>query len=527
MATGPVETRADGAEPADRSPPSATISRTDLKEATFTSLRWATLARISAEGLSLAAGIVLAHLVAPDQFGRVAVAIIVSELALALANQGAGSVLVQRRVLDREHVQATAMLALVVGVALTIATFFLAPILTTPLFGEQTTELFQLLSPAFTIAAIGIVPLAMLERQLDFRRISMIEVATVLVGALASVGFALVGLEAKAYVLGFVAGLLVWATLLVVIGPAVLPRWRRREMREIAAFALPAGLASMAMVGYGNVDYVILGARLSPALVGFYYRAYTLGVQYEAKISDIIARLAFPVYSRTESADHMREVRSRVVRINATVIFPMLALFIAVAPELVPWVFGARWEPAVLPAQILAVAGMARMINNGTPPLVLAAGRPRALLAFNLYRVITLAAAVLVAVPYGLTAVCIAVTSFQLITLVGSYGLMLPRLVGVDLRQLGLDLGPAIASSGVVLAAALPLAHVLSASSMPGPITIVIVCAAGAPLYLLGLRLVSPAAWADLILVVRRVLPSRRPRKTKPVTLEGSAAPSN
>ena len=82
----------------------------------------------------------------------------------------------------------------------------------------------------------------------------------------------------------------------------------------------------------------------------------------------------------------MRELRSRVMRVNATVIFPLLALFVAVAPEVVPWLFGEQWEPAVVPAQILTIAGMARMINNGTPAVMLAAGKPRVLLYFNLYR---------------------------------------------------------------------------------------------------------------------------------------------
>jgi lipopolysaccharide exporter len=519
-----VKPTASGAT-ANQSPPSGTISRNELKDATFKSLRWATVARIAAESLSLAAGVLLAHLVPPDEFGRVAVTIIVSELALALANQGAGSVLVQRRVLQRSHVEATAMFSLLVGVPLTLMTLLLAPLVTTPLFGEQTTQLFRLLSPAFTIAAIGIVPLAMLERELDFRRISMIEIVTVAVGAAASVGLAVIGLEAEAYVLGSLAGLVVWAALLVTLGPAVFPRWRRREMREIAAFGLPAGLASMAMVGYGNVDYLILGARLSPAQVGFYYRAYTLGVQYETKISNIIARLAFPVYSRTENVDHMRLVRSRIVRINAVVIFPMLALFIAVAPELVPWVFGERWEPAVLPAQILAVAGMARMINNGTPALVLAAGRPRTLLVFNVCRLTILAAAVLLAVPYGLIAVCIAVAGFQVVTMLASYGLMLSRLVGVTVRQLAQDLAPALVASGVMLAAAFPLANTL-ASSLPGPATVLLVSALAAPLYLLALRVTSPAAWADLVLLTRRVLP-RVPRRRSRLPLESASAASN
>jgi O-antigen/teichoic acid export membrane protein len=509
------------------SPADDAISRSELKEATFSSLRWATLGRIAAQGLSLATGVLLAHLVPPDQFGRVAVTIVISELALALANQGAGSVLVQRKVLDRAHVQATAMLALIVGVALTLATLVLSPMVATPLFGEETAHLFQLLSPAFMIAAIGIVPLAMLERRLDFRRISLIEVATVLVASVSSVALAVLGLEAEAYVLGFVIGQVVWATLLVILGPTALPRWHRRELREIAGFGVPAGLASVAMVGYGNVDYLILGARLSPAQVGFYYRAYTLGVQYEAKISDILARIAFPVYARTESADHMRAVRSRVVRINATVIYPILALFIALAPEVVPWLFGQQWEPAVLPAQILAVAGMARMINNGTPPLLLAAGRPRTLLAFNLCRLGVLAVAVLVAASYGLIAVCIAVAAFQVATLIASYALMLSRVVGVTLRQLSADLAPSISASAIMLALAFPLTAAISAVGASSPTTIAAVGALSTPVYAIALRLLSPASWSDLMLLTRKVLRRGERRKSPPLPIEGSPAPTN
>jgi lipopolysaccharide exporter len=511
------------------SPPGDAISRSELKEATFTSLRWATLARIAAQILTLAVGVVLAHLVPPDEFGRVAITLVVSELALALANQGAGSVLVQRKLLDHAHVQATAMLALIVGVALSLATLILSPMVATPLFGAETAHLFQLLSPAFIIAAIGIVPLAMLERRLDFRRISLIEIATVLIGSLSSVSLAVLGLEAEAYVLGFVIGQLVWATLLVILGPFALPRWHRRELREITGFGVPAGLASIAMVGYGNVDYLILGARLSPAQVGFYYRAYTLGVQYETKISDIIARVAFPVYSRTESADHMRAVRSRVVRINATVIYPILALFIALAPEVVPWLFGQRWEPAVVPAQILAVAGMARMINNGTPPLLLAAGRPRTLLAFNLCRLGVLGVAVLVASSYGVIAVCLAVAGFQVATLIASYGVMLSRVVGVTLRQLAADLVPAISASAIMLALAFPLTAAVSAATASSPTTIAIVTALTAPVYVVALRQLSSAAWADLMLLTRKVLgrgDRRSPSAGQPAEPRDDSAPS-
>ena len=56
--------------------------------------------------------------------------------------------------------------------------------------------------------------------------------------------------------------------------------------------------------------------------------------------------------------------------------------------------------------------------------------------------------------------------------------------------------------------------------------TIVIVASVAAPLYLLTLRLLSPAAWDDLLLLARRVLPSFGRRKAPALSLDGSPAPS-
>lgn len=496
--------------------PSADVSRSELKDRTFKSLRWATVARLAAELLAVGSAVVLAHLIPPDEFGRVAVAVVVSELALALANEGVGSALVQRRALERAHVESAALLSLMIGTVLTVATLFVVPFATTPLFGRETTDLFRLLAPCFLIAAVGIVPLAMLERELDFRRISMIEIATVLASVATSLALALAGLDAEAYVLGTVGGMAAWALLLVCFGPAALPRWHPRQLREIARFGLPAGLAGCAAVGYGNVHYAVLGATMSPTQVGFYYRAYTLGVLYQNKVSGIITRLAFPVYSRTEDLAHMRDLRARVMRINAVVIVPCQALFIAIAPQLIPWLFGQRWEPTVLPAQILAVAGTFRMINNATPPLILAAGLPRTLFAFNVYRVGLLGAAVFVASQFSLNAVCVAVAAFQLITLVGSYQVLLKPVVGVTPVELVRELTPAFAASAIMFAASFPVAGELASAGVAPGLSIALVACLAAPIYLCALRAVSRPAWNDLMMIASRVLVPGRWRKPMP-----------
>ena len=139
----------------------------------------------------------------------------------------------------------------------------------------------------------------------------------------------------------------------------------------------------------------------------------------------------------------MRALRSRVIRINAVVIYPLLALFIATAPQLVPWLFGpsgpgrgAGPDPhgrrdGADDQQRDALAG-ARGGQASNPA------------GFNLYRLATLAVVVFLAAPYGLNVVCVAVAAFQVITLIGSHRFMLARLAGLTVGQLVRDIGPAI-----------------------------------------------------------------------------------
>lgn len=503
-----------GVEAPDRasSSESEEFSRAALKEATLEGVRWVTIGRGVGEIVTLASAITLAHLVPPSEFGRLAVTIIVSELAVSLAYEAVGSPLIQRRQVTRAHRESAALIGLVAGLALMLLTLFALPLVATPVFGEGTSSLFQLFSPAFLLAGLRVVPQAAVQRRLDFRRISIIEIAAGVLAAVTSVTLAIWGLNAEAYILGNLAGGLLATLLFMAAAPISLPRWHRKEIRELLQFGVPAGLSSAAWVGFRNVDYAILGAVMRPALVGFYYRAYTIGVEYEQKISGIVMRMVFPVYSRAQDTAHMRDIRARIVRLNATLIFPLMALFIAVAPLLVPFAFGERWEPAVLPAQILAVAGLLAMLNGGTGPLVMAAGRPRVLVVLHGVELVVYAATIYVAAKAGLTEVCVGVTCFQLLVLICSYRFVLTPLVGVTLRQLWSDVAPATVASAALLVATMPVTSLLS-GVLPGPLPVIPAALVGGAVYLAIVRQLFPSAWADIELLAKRLL--RRPERTR------------
>jgi len=481
------------------------VDEESLKEATLSGVRWVMLTRVASEVLALGATVALARLLEPAQFGEAAVALIFIPLATILTFEGFASALVQRESIEDDHVRAAVAMSALGGLVLSGLAAALAPLLWSPLFGAATAELMLVMSPVFLLAALGGVSRALLWRRLRFRRISVIEMAAVSVGNVLALALAIAGLGARAIVLGALAQVVLGTVLLFAAAPVPLPRWHRGAQREISGFGVPAALAGVIDVLFRNVGYVIAAATLPAATTGIYWRAFNLGVVYQDKLSGVMMQMAFPVYSRTESRAELRRLHERAARVHAAVIFPLLASLIVLAPVAIPFLLGAKWAPAVEPTQILAVAGMVAAVLTGYPQVMLAVGRPQSLLRFNLVMLAGYAAAIYVAVGHGLIAVAVAASVAYLCILVGVYRFLLARAVGLSIRRLIPELGPALAGCLALAAVSEPVR--LALEPVGAPLTLALAGTAGLVTYAVALRVVSPAAWGDLALLLVRVFP--------------------
>ncbi|HET9197654.1 MAG TPA: oligosaccharide flippase family protein [Solirubrobacterales bacterium] len=482
-----------------------------LKQAAVSGVRWFAAAKATTEILQLAAAIALARLVSPADFGNAAIALILLPLSVILTYEGFGSALVQRKLVHDGHFEAATLTSLLAGLVLSLATYLLAPPIAGPIFSPEIAHLIQLVSPVFVLAGLGTVSRAVLSRKLDFRLISMIEAGSLALGSFIAVGLAALGLGADAIVLGGVAASGLASLALLAVTPRRRPRWRGREMSEIARFGGPASAAGVVYVAISNVDYAVLAARLNPAQVGIYWRAFQLGVMYQDKLSGIMMRLAFPIYSRTSDLGEMKRLHERATRIHGAVVAPLLAILIVTAPELVPLVFGDPWRAAVEPAQILAVAGMIAAILTGYPQVMLAAGRPRPLMVFNCCVLVAYAVAVYFTAPAGLIAVAIAVVAIHVAILAAVYLILFRSVLGMPIGRLVTDLAPALAGSALVLAVGFPLADLLRQADLAAPLIVLVAGLAGIGAQALSLRALFPPVWADVTGLLRRLLPDRLP----------------
>jgi PST family polysaccharide transporter len=409
------------------------------------------------------------------------------------------------------------------GIALGAIAFFTAPLIFTPLFGEPTADLVQLSTPMFVVAGVVAVPLAMLQRRLDFRMISLLQILAGLVGAAVSVGLAIAGLDGAALVLGGLAGSAASMLVALVVARPPWPRLQLQAAREIARFGVPAALAGLSWTGFRNADFAIIGARLGAVGAGYYWRSYQFAIEYQRKIGSAVHQIAFPVYSRAGDLQAMLALRERVVRTAASVLIPGLAALAVLAPVLIPWMIGPVWEPAVVPTQILCVAGMVTVLSDTMGAVVLAAGRANAWLAYHLGCFLVYAPAVYFAAGRGLEAVCAAVVAVQALSTLAAYGLLLRGLVERPLKCLWNDAAAPTAAALATVAATAPLTSALDGWGAPAPVTLAVAGLVGVVAAAAALRLASPAAWRDLSGLARRVIP-RRPRRREPVPVPLAAA---
>jgi len=481
----------------------------ELTEATAAGLRWITYTRIGLELLMLCSMVLLARLIPPAAFGIYAVVVIVQELAITMPMEGVGNALVQRRAVQRSHLQGGLALSLVVGTALAVVTLIAAELIARPLYGDETAHLLMIAAPCFLLGAVGAVPLAVLRRRLDFARTSIVDIFGTLTRTVVTVVLAIGGLDAEALVLGHIASMIVAVAVALAFAMPPLPRWNSAAIRDLLPYGFPATLASVAWTGFRNGDYAIIGARLGAAQAGYYWRAYQLAVEYQRKVSVVMTQMAFPILARAASEDAMLALRRRMVQVLTVVLFPALVLLVVLAPVLVPWTFGPLWEPAVLPMQILALGGGATLVIDAIGPALAATGRAKALLGYGVGHFVVYAGAVLLVSSRGIAAVALAASVVHLIFVVVAYQVLLGGRGGIALRALWIDLWPATGACLALFAVGAPADWALSGAGSPPLIHMTLVAATGGLAYLLALRTAFPIAFGDLVAVLRRVVPSR------------------
>jgi PST family polysaccharide transporter len=461
---------------------------------------WSVASLALSKLLGLVSVLVLARLLAPDEFGTLGAVVTFlafMQLGSDLGMQAAVVYEQEQGVTRRVHVAFTvnAVLALgltVLGVVLAgpVAAFFGAP---------DAEWLFRLGMLNLLLAALANVHDGLLLRDMEFSRRIVPQVGQAVVQAAVSVGLAFAGAGAAALVVGLLAGTAAWVAL----------QWRITGFRPRVIFDKAI---ARTMIGYGGAaatleilavvsaraDAIVVGHVLGTVALGVYTIAYRLPELAISNLTWTVSGVAFPALSRRRGRG-MIDATLALIGILALYTVPVGVLLAVLADPLVHLLLGDRWEGAIPVLRAVAVTAAIHTVIFPLGDAGKAQGRQWGMVGLHLLHIPVLYLGMTLAADAGLAAVAWAGTGASVLY-VATFLLWAHRFVGVPAGGVARALWPPfVAAAGVGVGAGAARAVLSDAPAIVELLVAVPLAAAGA---VLALRLVNPGrltgAAADL-----------------------------
>ncbi|NWJ94662.1 MAG: oligosaccharide flippase family protein [Chloroflexi bacterium] len=366
---------------------------------------WATASLVISYGIGALLYLPLARLLSPADFGLYTEATIFYSgitLAVELSLMRA---LVRAPGKLEELAQATAWLSLIVGLIGAILCGLLGPLVAIGYNDSRLILILLLLAPGVLGAALGSVPLALLSRDLNFRRRLLPETISVVVAAAIAIG--------AAFGKAGVYSLVIYQVTRVILNSTIawkVVHWRPLRkppdwtiLRRLLSFGLPLGGGEVALYARFNVDYAIGGLRLGADTLGVYTLAWNTSDRAAILINSFFGNVGYATFARLQQEDPalLRRIYFSVTRLTASIALPIFLGAVLVREELVAGLFGSRWQGMVAPLLPLFLLQALWAIFYPSVSLVLALGHSRIYAIINTSSLLLAIVAVLVGTANG------------------------------------------------------------------------------------------------------------------------------
>ena len=365
------------------------------------------LAQVATQASRLGVSVALARLLAPSDFGVVAVGMVVMVVAWQLTDLGTSAVVIQREQLDDVLVSSIFWFNLLLGAGLTAVTVALSAPLAVALGQAEAAPAIQALASVSFLGAVGNMHHALLRRTMQFGRLATINVANAVVNGVVGISLAFAGAGIWALVAGTVCGVAASTTL-----AWRFEHWRPsatmslRHLRGVARFSINYFWSNVLAVTFAQLDKVIISRVLGAAPLGTYTVAQRTVMSPVSAVSATVSTVSFSAFSRgQDNPEMLRSGATRAAGVVALVVLPAMVGLAVLAEDAVAVVYGPRWEAAVPVIQVLAPVAALQALSCVTASVMLAKGRSDWLYRWALVNCLVGAAAMIAAAPWGLVGV--------------------------------------------------------------------------------------------------------------------------
>ncbi len=365
--------------------------------------------------INVIVSILLARLLQPEDFGAVALAMILLTTSNLFSGLGLDAAIIHSR-MERKKIAFHAFVLILIF-SLFLFLLFLSNIeIAASFLGDPTlSPILRGLSVLIVLNSLPIVPSALLRKELMYKQIAIASFITgvayaVVVLWLAYMGYGLWSLVNALLVSAVIRVITIW-----ILCPGwdwIIPiRWDQTVARSLLRYGVKNTGAGL--VAYLNThwDDWLVGRILGTSALGFYSKAFEFTNRTVIQLSqNVISNVFISTYAKLqEEKVRLKEAYLKSVRLVTLIMVPISFGILAVGEPLIALLLGEKWLPMVPALQVFAVMILNRPISANAASLFMAVGHPEYNLRAGLVLIIVAVPLVLLLLPRGIFGVAIAI----------------------------------------------------------------------------------------------------------------------
>jgi PST family polysaccharide transporter len=363
---------------------------------------------------------VLARVLNPEDFGLVAMVTFVTAILDLFTTAGLSSAAIQRLTITEEQISTLFWINILVGIFLALLCVAIAPVLVAFYHEPRLFWVTVAMGAGFLFSAAGVQHNALLQRQLNYISLTVIEIvsqlSSICVGfGLAFAGFSYWALVAAAVTLPAATTVCMWMVTGWVPGR---PRWDR-EIHSLLRFGGTVVLNGAVVYIAYNFDKLLIGRVWGPQALGYYGTATQLINVPTANLNKAVGGVAFSALSRLQ--DDLARHRNYFLKGYTLVVsmtLPITVFGAVFAEDVILAVLGPKWTDAIPIFRLLTPTILVFGMIDPTAWLLFASGRQIRSLKIALVIAVLVITAYFIGLPYGPKGVAFAFSATMVIWLV-------------------------------------------------------------------------------------------------------------
>lgn len=362
--------------------------------------------------IQFSASLIIARLLTPHEIGVFSIGAVIVSFSHIVRDMGVSNYVIQEEELTSERIRSAQAIVWITawGIALVLngLSFWAGHFYAEP----GVTEVMQVLSISFLFLPVGAVSVALLTRDMAFRRIFVINICSTLANSITAIYLAWRGFGFISLAWAAVAGASVTAFGSILYRRAGQPwlpgfkEWRR----VFAAGTKLSGASMFYEIGLGGPE-LVAGRLLGFELLAYFSRGFGAAMLLLRAIVESLMPVAIPYFAKESRAgQELKSPYLRGVAYMSALAFPAFVCFGLMAKPIILLLYGWQWGEAILPLQIACVGLACLAVTNVAGSVLVGSGQIGAnlrMLAF--FEPFKIAMVILGAVKFGLVGVSIGV----------------------------------------------------------------------------------------------------------------------